>query len=179
MRYRLPVGCLSLCRWRPPADARAVTSPSGGPERAQGPSRALVRALRALRAQCLARARRLFLCLRCRRLVPPPRRSCASTAEVSRPHLRGRCVPTRRSCASSAEVLCLHRRGLVPPLRRSCASTTEVLCLHCRGLAPPPQRALCPWSDAALVPQPIGSTFSRCSHGVAVAPQSRYQSRDY
>ena len=128
MRYRLPVGCLSLCRWRPPADARAVTSPSGGPERARGSSRALARALRALRAQCLARARRLFLCLRCGRLMPPARRSCASTAEVLCLHNGGLVSPPRRCCASTAEVLCLHRGGLVPPQRRSCASTAESDC---------------------------------------------------
>ena len=60
-------------------------------------------------------------------------------AEVLCLHSRGLVPPQRRSCASTTEVLCLHRGGVVPPPRRSCASTAEVLCLHNGGLEPPPR----------------------------------------
>ena len=185
MRYRLPVGCLLLCRWRPPADARAVTSPSGGPERARGSSRALARALRALRAQCLARARRLFLCLRCGRLMPPARRSCASMTEVLCLHNGGLVSPPRRCCASTAEVLCLRNGGLVPPPRSLTAAASLQRCYAAatgcsNAPVPSPIRGLL--GPAVLVLQPVHhSPLAARSHAAvtAGAPQSRYQSRDY
>ena len=128
-------------------------------------------------------------------------------AEVLCLHSRGLVPPQRRSCASTTEVLCLHRGGVVPPPRRSCASTAEVLCLHNGGLVPPPRSLTAAASlqrcyvaatgcsnapvpsprkgllgPAVLVLQPVHhSPLAARSHAAVTAgvPQSHYQSRDY
>ena len=93
--------------------------------------------------------------------------------------------PPRRSCASTAEVLCLHNGGLVPPPRSLTAAASLQRCYAAatgcsNAPVPSPIRGLL--GPAVLVPQPLHHTpLAARLHAAVTAgvPQSRYQSRDY
>ena len=93
--------------------------------------------------------------------------------------------PPRRSCASTAEVLCLHNGGLVPPPRSLTAAASLQRCYAAatgcsNASVPSPIRGLL--GPAVLVPQPLHHTpLAARLHAAVTAgvPQSRYQSRDY
>ena len=101
----------------------------------------------------------------------------APSAEVLCLHYRGLVPPPRRSCASTAEVLCLHNGGLVPPPWSLTAAASLQRCYAAAtgcSNAPVPLPIKGLLEPAALVSQPgccsISAALLCCSHWLQQCP---------